>query len=160
MAMVNLKAKVVKCRDLLCDIIHFYKLTFLGGKQCSDLHCSTLPWIHIHAFLFTAFCTLYSAYLTLQSVVVTLYTTSYNNKTLYFANTVVRNRVLWLTNTSLLTHIFIAHRSSAGEIQEPTFWMFSFISTWVRGLILYSLSFNMPHDFKIVQVQIWWTRRP
>jgi len=48
--MENLKAKVVKYRDLLCDIIQCYKLTFLGGKQCSDLHCSTFPWVHILAF--------------------------------------------------------------------------------------------------------------
>jgi len=53
--------------------------------------------------------------------VVTLNSTSLNNKTLYFAYTVVRNDVLWLTNTSFLTNIFIAHQSSAGEIQEPTF---------------------------------------
>jgi len=58
-----------------------------------------------------------------------LYTTSFNNKTLYFAYTVVRNGVLWLTNTLLITHIFVAHQSSAGETEEPTCWMFSFRSS-------------------------------
>ena len=77
------------------------------GKQCSDLHCSNLPWGHIHAFLFTVFCT--------------LYTKSCKNKTLYFVYTVVRNGVLWITNMSPLTNIFIPHRRSAGEIQESTF---------------------------------------
>jgi len=45
---------------------------------------------------------------------------------LYFSYTVVRNGVLWLTNMSLLTNIFIAHQSSAGEIEDPTVRMFFF----------------------------------